>query len=511
MEEALRQTLLANVYDVAEETPLQLAPKLTSQLGHDVYLKREDLQSVHSFKLRGAYNKMSQLTPDERKKGVIAASAGNHAQGVALSAKKLGISALIVMPRTTPSIKVEAVQSYGAEVVLFGDSYSDAYEHSQAIIKSSGRVFIHPFDDPLVIAGQGTVGREILEQNPNVTHIFVPVGGGGLLAGIAQYVKAIRPDVIIIGVEPEDSAAMHASLKANKRVILPHVGIFADGVAVKQVGEHTFATAKKYVDKVITVNVDQVCAAIKSIFEETRSIVEPAGALATAGIQALAHELPSKSVSVAICSGANMTFERLQFIAERTLLGSGKEALFAVRLLEQPGALRHFCKEVVNGYAITEFSYRLTSRNEAYICVGIGVPSEKDKQAFVGHLDKYNYTYHDLSLDELAKEHIRHMIGGTSSEAKHEHLYDIQFPERPGALNDFLQAIGNNWNISLFHYRGQGADTGHVLIGFEASDVKTLEATLAETTYDFSRVESTAADLFLASKQGVIPQNKRLP
>jgi threonine dehydratase len=497
MQDALKQTLLAKVYDVAEETPLQPAQKLSGQLGHSVLFKREDLQSVHSFKLRGAYNKMAQMTAAERKRGVIAASAGNHAQGVALSAQVLGVSALIVMPRTTPSIKVEAVQSYGAEVVLFGDSYSDAYEHCEEIIESSGRVFIHPFDDPLVIAGQGTIGREILEQRPDVSHIFIPVGGGGLLAGIAQYVKAIRPDVVIIGVEPEDSAAMHASLKANKRVVLSHVGIFADGVAVKQVGKHTFAVAQKCVDKVITVNVDQVCAAIKSIFEDTRGIVEPAGALATAGIQALADELPPSSVSVAICSGANMSFERLQFIAERTLLGSGKEALFAVRLLEQPGALRHFCKEVVNGYSITEFSYRLNSRQEAYICVGIGVPSEKDKQAFVSRLQKYDYTYHDLSLDELAKEHIRHMIGGTSSEARDEHLYDIQFPERPRALTDFLQAVGNQWNISLFHYRGQGGDTGRVLIGFEAASTKDLEQTLAETTYEFTRVESTAAKLFL--------------
>jgi len=497
VDEAVKQTLLAKVYDVATESPLHPAKKLTAQLGFPVLLKREDLQPVHSFKLRGAYNKMAQLSTRERKKGVIAASAGNHAQGVALSAQVLGVSALIVMPRTTPTIKVEAVQSYGVEVLLYGDNYSDAYEHCMEIVQATGRTFIHPFDDPLVIAGQGTIGREILEQHPNVTHIFVPVGGGGLLAGIAQYVKAIRPDVQIIGVEPEDSAAMHDSLKASKRVMLPHVGIFADGVAVKQVGEHTFAAAQRFVDKVITVNTDQICAAIKSIFEETRSIVEPAGALATAGIQA--SRLPKSAVAVAICSGANMSFERLQFIAERTLLGSGKEALFAVRLLEKPGALRHFCKEVVNGYNITEFSYRLHSRKAAYICVGIGVPTQRDKQAFVASLKKYDYEYHDLSLDELAKEHIRHMVGGTNALAVSERLYDIQFPERPGALNDFLQAIGNQWNISLFHYRGQGGDTGRVFIGFEAEDVRALEKTLTEATYEFLPVGSAAARVFLGT------------
>jgi threonine dehydratase len=497
MQDALKQTLLAKVYDVAKETPLQRAQKLSAQLGHEVFLKREDLQPVHSFKLRGAYNKIAHLTPAELKKGVIAASAGNHAQGVALAAQKLGTSALIVMPRTTPSIKVEAVKSYGAAVELYGDSYSDAYEHSQKLVKQSGRVFVHPFDDPLVIAGQGTIGREILEQHADVTHIFVPVGGGGLLAGVAQYVKAIRPDVKIIGVEPEDSAAMQASLKANKRVVLPHVGIFADGVAVKQVGKRTFEIAQKYVDEVITVNVDQVCAAIKSIFEENRSIVEPAGALAVAAIQKLADDLPANSQTVAICSGANMTFERLHFVAERTLLGSGKEALFAIRLLEQPGALSHFCKEVVNGYSITEFNYRLHSREKAYIFVGIGVPSEQDKQAFIANLKRHGYEYHDLSLDELAKEHIRHMIGGKSAETKHEHLYDIQFPERPGALNDFLQAIGDQWNISLFHYRGQGGDNGRVLIGFEAPNSEELVDKLAKTTYDYVKVQSASAKLFI--------------
>ena len=501
MDEPVKQTMLAKVYDVAIESPLKVAPKLSSQVGCQVYLKREDLQPVHSFKLRGAYNKISQLSPDELHKGIIAASAGNHAQGVALSAKKLGVSALIVMPRTTPKIKVDAVESFGAEVELAGDSYSDTADHCKKRVKETGRTYIAPFDDPIVIAGQGTVGREILEQLSNVTHVFVPVGGGGLIAGIGQYIKAIKPDIKIIGVQAEDANTLEAALKKDERVYLPHVGIFSDGTAVKQLGKHTYPIIRRCVDDFVTVNNDQVCAAIKSIFEETRSIVEPAGALATAGVQALTGKLPSDAQVVAICSGANMSFESLQFVAERTLLGSGKEALFAVKLHEKPGALRHFCKEVVNGYSITEFSYRLRSRGEAYIFVGIGVPTPEDKQTFIHNLNKYKYVYHDLSMDELAKEHIRHMIGGPAPLAKNEHLYDIQFPERPGALNDFLQNLGNQCNISLFHYRGQGADNGRVFIGFEAEDTKLLEQSLEHTNYDYTPVGSAAAELFLGLKE----------
>ncbi len=499
MKPGVKQTLLSKVYDVAIKTPLQTAPKLSRQLGCRVLLKREDLQPVHSFKLRGAYNKIAQLTDTERTKGVITASAGNHAQGVALSAQKLGVSAIIVMPRTTPTIKVEAVKNYGGKIVLEGDSYSEAYEHSQKLVEQTGRSFIHPFNDPLVIAGQGTVGLEILDQAPKVTHIFVPVGGGGLLAGIAQYVKELQPEVQVIGVEPTDSAAMQASLAANKRVTLPHVGIFADGVAVKQVGEKTFAIAKQYVDQVITVDNDQICAAIKSIFEDTRSIVEPAGALAVAGGQLLASrgELPPKSVVAAICSGANMSFERLQFVAERTLLGSGREALFAVRLHEKPGALRDFCNQVVNGFAITEFNYRLDDRKEAYIFVGVALPTEADKQTFAERLGKHSYTYSDLSLDDLAKEHIRHMIGGPSPAARQEYFYIIQFPERPRALNEFLQKLSSQWNISLFHYRGQGNDQGNVLIGFEAKDQSRLEENLKQIGYDCQAVDSTALNIFI--------------
>ncbi|MFW5642601.1 MAG: threonine ammonia-lyase, biosynthetic, partial [Alkalispirochaeta sp.] len=340
----IRNVLLARVYDVAEETPLTRATKLSMSIGVEVYLKREDLQPVHSFKLRGAYNRLSHLTEEERSRGVIAASAGNHAQGVALGASRLGIAATIVMPKTTPSIKVDAVRGHGATVVLRGDSFNDAYAHARELISETGATFIHPFDDPLVIAGQGTVGREILEQLPDATHIFVPVGGGGLLAGIAMYVKQLRPEIRIIGVEPADSNVMQRSLVEGRRVILDHVGIFADGVAVKQAGEHTFALARKYVDSVITVTTDEICAAIKAVFEDTRSIVEPAGALAAAG--AMHTELPTDAHVVAICSGANMTFERLQQVAERTLIGSGREVLVAITMPERAGALRRFCTEI---------------------------------------------------------------------------------------------------------------------------------------------------------------------
>ncbi|HEV2403527.1 MAG TPA: threonine ammonia-lyase, biosynthetic [Candidatus Saccharimonadales bacterium] len=498
MNEAVKQTLLARVYEVAAKTPLERATKLSQRLGFSVYLKREDTQPVHSFKLRGAYNKIASLSAAERGRGVIAASAGNHAQGVALAAQKLGLSALIVMPRTTPSIKVEAVKSYKAEVELFGDSYSDAAEHCKRRQQETGRVFIHPFDDPLIIAGQGTVGMEILEQLTSVSHIFVPVGGGGLIAGIAQYVKALRPEVKIISVEPSDSNALQTSIKAGRRVVLPHVGIFADGVAVKQLGEHTFPICRQFVNDSITVTTDEICAAVKQIFEETRSVVEGAGALGVAGITAYAasHDM-SGSHAVAICSGANISFERLQFIAERTLLGSGKEALFAVTLSEKPGQLRRFCRQVVTDHNITQFGYRLQSRNSAQVLVGIGVADQADKQHFEDKMSKYDYSYTDFSGDDIAKAHTRHMIGGPSPLANNERLYQISFPERPGALADFLQAVDGNWNISLFHYRGQGGDEGDVLIGFEAAGPKELEKHLGDAGYEFSPVAPTTATIFL--------------
>ncbi len=416
---------------------------------------------------------------------------------MALAGQKLGLSALIVMPRTTPEIKIDAVRSYGAEVELAGDSYSDAAAHSHTRAVQTGRTYVHPFDDPLVIAGQGTIGREILDQLPKTTHIFVPVGGGGLISGIAQYVKALRPDIQIIAVEPEDSNVLQASLDAGERVILPHVGIFADGVAVKQLGTTTFDICRELVDECLTVSTDELCAAIKAVYEDTRSIVEPSGALAVAGITKYAADHDLKDARpVAICSGANLTFERLQFIAERTLLGSGKEALFTVEMPEKPGALQYFCQEVVNGHNITQFAYRLHDRAKAHVFVGINIADAKDKAAFMAKMTKNSYKFTDLSLDDAAKEHLRHMVGGPAPEAKSELLYEINFPERPGALGDFLAHVNNAYNISLFHYRGMGGDTGHVLIGFETDDAAILEAKLAPS-YDFTRITSQAAQVFL--------------
>ncbi len=494
MQDAVRKTLLARVYDVAVETPLERAEKLSNLANCEVYLKREDLQPVHSFKLRGAYNKMTQLSREERDSGVIAASAGNHAQGVALSAQRLGISALIVMPRTTPPIKVEAVKSYGADVELAGDSYSDAAEYCKRRVQETGRTYIHPFDDPLVIAGQGTVGREILEQLADVTHIFVPVGGGGLITGIAQYVKALCPEVKIISVEPEDSNVMQLSLKSNRRVSLHSVGIFADGVAVKQLGENTFRLARKLVDDCITVNNDELCAAIKTVFEETRSIVEPAGALGVAGITKYAETGKLKGAkAVAICSGANMTFERLQFVAERTLMGSNREIIVAIELEEHPKALQGLCERVINGRNITQFCYRLRDREKANIILGVSVDDAKDRRAFNDKLKKAGYPFTDLTDEDTAKEHVRYMVGGAAPNAVNEHFYAIRFPQRPGALDDFLRTVSGTWNVSLFHYRGQGGDMASVLIAFEAPNRHQLEQALRQTAYEFERVDDAVS------------------
>lgn len=498
MHDPIRSTLLASVYDVAIETPLQYAGKLSAAFANEIYIKREDLQPIHSFKLRGAYNKIHRLSAHEKQRGIIAASAGNHAQGVALSARKLGIHATIVMPTTTPQIKIDAVKQYGADVILSGDNYSEAYQECIHLMRQSGQTLIHPFDDEAVIYGQATVGREILEQLQDTDYIFVPVGGGGLIAGIAQFAKTLKPDVRIIGVEPDDSNAMQRSLAAGKRLTLDHVGVFADGVAVKQVGELTFTACQKYVDDCITVNNDQICAAIKSIFEETRSIVEPAGALSVAGAGQYIgqHGLKTKNI-VTIASGANMTFEKLQFVAERTLLGSGKEALFAVALPEAPGALSEFCESVVRNHNITAFAYRLHDRSLAQVLVGISIANQTDKTAFVHKLAAHNYKYQDMSDDDLAKEHVRHMIGGPGVHARNERIYKINFPERPRALADFLAKVGRQWNISLFHYRGQGGDTGTVLIGFEADDPASLESSLRTAGYDFSRAQSPSVRTFL--------------
>lgn len=495
---SVKQTMPDKVYDVAIKSPLDFAKKSSRVLGNNIYLKREDLQPVNSFKLRGAYNKIASLTPEETKRGVIAVSAGNHAQGVALSAKKLKLHATIVMPRATPDIKVEAVKSYGAEVILYGDNYDEAYDYCTKLVREKNQTFIHPFNDPLVIAGQGTIGREILKQLPDTDYIFVPVGGGGLIAGIAQYVKNIKPDVKIIGVEPSDSNAMQAALREGKIVELEEVGIFADGVAVKKVGDLTFDMAQDYVDEVITVTTDQICTAIKTIFEETRSIVEPAGALGMAGVYKYLSEnnLTGKNI-VAINSGANMSFEKLQFVAERTLVGSGKEALFSVELPEEAGALKKFCSEVIQNHNITEFNYRLNTRDKANIFVGVSLSGPEDKQKFVGLMERKKYNYVDMSDDDIAKDHIRHMIGGKSQDAKDEKLYEVIFPERPNALSDFLENLADTGNISLFHYRGVGADLGRVLVGFETKDTGKLEEVFKKSKMEYKPVESIAAKIYL--------------
>lgn len=495
-DDTVRDILNARVYDVAIETALETAPKLSQFTGRTVLLKREDLQPVHSFKIRGAYNKMCRLTDEEKQCGVIAASAGNHAQGVAYSAQKLGLSALIVMPKTTPIIKIDAVKSFGADVELAGDSYSDAAEYCKKRIAETRRTYIPPFDDPLVIAGQGTIGREILEQNPDVTHIFVPVGGGGLAAGVANYVKALRPDVKVIGVQTDDANTLAPSIKQKQRITLDHVGIFADGTAVKQLGEHTFSMLQRTLDDAVTVNTDELCAAIKAIFEDVRSVVEPSGALAVAGL--MNYDLPEDAVVAAVCSGANVTFERLSQIAERTLLGSGKEALFAVYMPEKPGALNSFCDQIVSGHNITQFSYRLTQRDQAVVLVGIGTHNRQDKDQFMLHMNEAGYRHQDLSGDDLTKEHIRYMIGGSAPAAEHEHIYQITFPERPGALSNFLSYVGQAYNISLFHYRSAASDTGNVLIGFETKNVKQLESDLQKTGYTFVRANnSKSIEIFL--------------
>ena len=486
VDDVVKHILTSKVYDVAIETPLTYAPRLSKEKGCSVYLKREDLQSIHSFKLRGAYNKIAHLSSEEKSRGVIAASAGNHAQGVALSAQKLGIDALIIMPKTTPTIKVDAVQGFGAKIELYGDSYSETYEYCRKRVVETRRTFIHPFDDPLVIAGQGTIGKEIMEQLSEVTHIFVGVGGGGLISGIASYVKALRPHVQIISVEPQDSNCLASSISSGQRVILPHVGIFADGVAVKQVGSLPFSFASRLVDDFMTVSTDQICYAMKGVFEDTRSILEPAGALALAGLQQ--YDLPSDAHAVAICSGANITFEKLQQVAERTLLGSGKEALLSVHMPEKPGALHAFCREVVKDRGITEFSYRLQRRSMAHVLVGLTVAGNEDKHFLLERIKEAGFACTDFSDNDIAKEHLRHMIGGEATEAEHQVFYQIEFPERTNALGDFLSALDNRWNICLFHYRNAASDTGNVLIGFETKTQEALELALSEAGYTWSCV-----------------------
>jgi threonine dehydratase len=464
----LVQILTARVYDVAQESALEHAPNLSARLNNKLLLKREDMQSVFSFKLRGAYNKMVNLSPDLLAQGVIAASAGNHAQGVALGASRLGTRAIIVMPVTTPQVKVDAVKARGGEVVLHGDTYDDAYTYARQLEAEKGLTFIHPFDDPDVIAGQGTIGMEILRQCQQPIHaIFVAIGGGGLISGIAAYVKRLRPEIKIIGVEPVDADAMHQSLQAGHRVRLANVGLFADGVAVREVGEETFRLCQQYVDEIILVDTDDTCAAIKDVFEDTRSILEPAGALAIAGAKAyVEREQIQGQTLIAVACGANMNFDRLRFVAERAEFGERREAIFAVEIPERPGSLCRFC-ERIGRRNLTEFSYRIADVKGAHIFIGLQIQNRADAIALAENFEAGGFQTIDLTDDELTKLHLRHMVGGHSPLANHELLYRFEFPERPGALMKFVTSMSPNWNISMFHYRNNGADYGRIVVGIQ--------------------------------------------
>ena len=469
--EYLQKILTARVYDVAVESPLEPAARLSSRLSNQVLLKREDNQPVFSFKLRGAYNKMAQLSPEQLQRGVICASAGNHAQGVALSAQRLGCQAIIVMPVTTPKLKIDAVRSFQAEVVLHGESYSDAYLHAAELAQTRGLTFVHPFDDPDVIAGAGTVAMEILRQHQHpIEAVFVAIGGGGLIAGVAAYIKAVRPEIKVIGVQTIDSDAMVRSVQAGKRVQLHEVGLFSDGTAVKLVGEETFRLTQAWVDDFVVVDTDAVCAAIKDVFEDTRSILEPAGALGVAGLKksAALHGLQDKTL-VAITCGANMNFDRLRFVAERAEVGEEREALFAVTIPEQRGSFRRLC-ELIGSHSVTEFNYRISDATEAHVFVGLSIGSRSETIKIVNDLNAGGFKTVDLTDNELSKLHVRHMVGGRSGLAHDERLFRFDFPERPGALMRFLSSMHPDWNISLFHYRNQGADFGRILIGVQIPD-----------------------------------------
>lgn len=498
----LERILNARVYDVAQETPLEFAPNLSARLNNRVLLKREDMQSVFSFKLRGAYNKMAQLPPEILTQGVIAASAGNHAQGVALGAKRLGTTAIIVMPVTTPQVKVNAVRSRGGEVVLHGDTYDDAYTYARQLEAEKGLTFIHPFDDPDVIAGQGTIGMEILRQYQQPIHaVFVAIGGGGLISGIGAYIKRLRPETKIIGVEPVDADAMTQSLKAGHRIKLPNVGLFADGVAVREVGAETFRLCQQYVDEMILVDTDDTCAAIKDVFEDTRSILEPAGALAIAAIKAyVEREQITGQTLVGVACGANMNFDRLRFVAERAELGERREAIFAVTIPEERGSLRKFCS-LLGGRGITEFNYRIADENIAHIFVGMQISGRSDAAQMVTIFEANGFKTLDLTDDEFAKLHLRHMVGGRSPLAQHEVLYRFEFPERPGALIKFLTSMRPDWNISLFHYRNHGADYGRIVLGIQVPphEMDEWQAFLDTINYRYwDENQNPAYKLFLA-------------
>ncbi|MEW6314511.1 MAG: threonine ammonia-lyase, biosynthetic [Pseudomonadota bacterium] len=497
----LERILTAQVYDVAIESPLDHAPSLSLRLQNPVWLKREDMQPVFSFKLRGAYNKMAKLPAAALKRGVIAASAGNHAQGVALAAQKLGCTATIVMPATTPQIKIQAVAARGARVVLQGDSYDEAYVHARELAQRERLTFVHPYDDPDVIAGQGTIGMEILRQHTRPIHaIFVAIGGGGLAAGIAAYVKRVRPEIKVIGVEPVDADAMHRSLGAGHRVRLSQVGLFADGVAVKEVGEESFRLCKELLDEVVLVDTDAICAAIKDVFEDTRSILEPAGALSVAGAKLYAEREKLKGHTlIAVASGANMNFDRLRFVAERAELGERREAILAVTIPETPGSFRKFCA-LLGARNITEFNYRYSSPKEAHVFVGVQVQDKGETAKLVRALEKKGLKALDFSDNEMAKLHVRHLVGGHAPAVDNELLYRFEFPERPGALMKFLNSMSHNWNISLFHYRNHGADYGRVLVGMQVpkQEKAQLKVFLAQLGYPcWDETKNPAYKLFL--------------
>ena len=487
----------SNVYEVAKESALSIAPQLSKRFNNNIYLKREDDQVIHSFKLRGAYQKMSSMSEEQKSKGVIASSAGNHAQGVALGASKLNIKAIIVMPTSTPKIKVQAVEQLGAEVILHGDVYDDAFHHAQKLVEEHDLCFISPYDDFEVIAGQATVAKEILSQLEKIDYVFSPVGGGGLISGMASYIKHYAPHIKVIGVEPTDSPTLFKALEANERVILDDVGRFADGVAVKQIGELPFEIAKESVDDVILVSNDEMCAAIKDIYEDLRSVSEPAGALSTAGVKKyiLENNLKNKNI-VSVVSGSNVNFDRLRYIAERADLGELNEAIVAVTIPEEPGSFLKFC-ELLDNSSITEFNYRYSTKKDAHIFVGIKLSKgESEKQALISRLSK-SFEVIDMSDNSMAKTHIRYMVGGHAN-AENEVIYRFEFPERPGALLNFLKKVKTKWNISLFHYRNHGADFGRVLIGLQVDDVADLEARFDEIGYYYqNETDNKAYQYFL--------------
>ncbi|WP_423973433.1 threonine ammonia-lyase, biosynthetic [Kingella oralis] len=499
----LTRILTSAVYDVAIESPLDLASNLSHRMGNKILLKREDLQPVFSFKLRGAYNKMAKLPENVLRKGVITASAGNHAQGVALAAQRLGCAATIVMPETTPKIKVDAVKARGGNVVLAGVSYNDAYDHAMKLVAQSGLTYIPPFDDPEVIAGQGTIGMEIVRQHAKPIHaVFVPIGGGGLAAGVAAFIKQVRPEIKVIGVQTSDSCAMKASVAAGERVALKDVGLFADGTAVKLVGEETFKMCRDLLDDIITVDTDAVCGALKDIFDDTRSICEPSGALALAGLKAYIaqHHLADETL-IAVCSGANMNFHRLRHVSERSELGEGNEAIFAVSIPERAGSFREFVN-VVGARSITEFNYRYGDDDVAHIFVGIQTAGAKDIAQISHQFDAAGLPYIDLSNDEMAKVHLRYMVGGRTHKVQNERLISFEFPERPGALAKFLNTLQSDWNISLFHYRNHGADYGRILVGIDVppADSAAFDAFLAQLGYAYEeQTDNAAYRLFLSA------------